>query len=369
MRVQKFYNIEDLPQNYLSLFDDVGRKNFYLSLPWFRNMIRTVRDPGSQTVIYGVADGNPDGAAHAVFMTVERASAGTTPRTLSSFANVYSMVYGPVMNAERPDGTAVVTAWAKAVAAERPRWHAVRLTALDPASAVFDHLRQGLRAAGFAVTAAAEFVNWYEPVEGVSFADYHASLSGKMRSLLRGRTRIANRDHAVRFVLCRGNDGLAEAEAAYAQIYAHSWKQAEPYPGFIPGLIRAAIEMGVLRLGILYIDDVPAAAQIWIVSGGKATIYKIAYDESYKTLSAGSLLTIQIMEALLDSEPLIEVDFGYGDDRYKKDWLRHRRERWVIDAYNPWTLRGGLRGMIHIGGRAIKSRLRPASDSQTVKAG
>jgi CelD/BcsL family acetyltransferase involved in cellulose biosynthesis len=140
----------------------------------------------------------------------------------------------------------------------------------------------------------------------------------------------------------------------YARIYASSWKTPEPFPQFIDGLARACAEAGWLRLGIVYIDEQPAAAQIWIVTGGIATIYKLAYDERYARLSLGTILTAHLMEQVIDADKVHEVDYLTGDDAYKKDWMSDRRERWGIVAFNlrrPW---GALAAMRHLSARMVR---------------
>jgi CelD/BcsL family acetyltransferase involved in cellulose biosynthesis len=103
-------------------------------------------------------------------------------------------------------------------------------------------------------------------------------------------------------------------------------------------------ERGWLRLGIAYYDDVPVAAQLWIVSHGRAVIYKLAHDEDVARLSVGTVLTAFLMAHVLDVDQVREVDYLIGDDVYKKDWMSHRRERWGIVAYNPRSP-AGLAGL------------------------
>ena len=140
-----------------------------------------------------------------------------------------------------------------------------------------------------------------------------------------------------RIVIYRDEAGLDEALRAYEQIYAASWKIPEPYPEFIRGLCRTCAESGWLRLGVVYIDDQPAAAQIWIVNDGIANIYKLAYDERFAKLSLGSILSAHLMEHVIDVDKVHEVDYLTGDDAYKKDWMSDRRERWGIVAFNLRT--------------------------------
>ena len=141
---------------------------------------------------------------------------------------------------------------------------------------------------------------------------------------------------------------------AYEKIYAASWKIPEPYPDFVSGLCRICAEGGWLRLGVVYVDDQPAAAQIWIVSAGIAAIYKLAYDERFAKLSPGTLLTAKLMEYVIDVDQVREIDYLTGDDAYKKDWMSNRRERRGIVAYNLRTPKGLIAALRHLGGRAAK---------------
>jgi len=123
-------------------------------------------------------------------------------------------------------------------------------------------------------------------------------------------------------------------------VYSASWKIPEPYPEFIPALIRHLAESGALRMGIAWLGGRPIAAQLWILTGNKASIYKVAYHEAYAAYSPGTVLTAHMLQHVIDHDKVVEVDFLIGDDEYKKMWMSDRRERWGIVAYNPRRLLG-----------------------------
>jgi Acetyltransferase (GNAT) domain len=109
-------------------------------------------------------------------------------------------------------------------------------------------------------------------VRGRSYKEYLESLRSSVRNIARSKNKKLERTGRARIEVTVGRDGLEAAIRAYEKVYAASWKVAEPFPQFVPGLIRTCAEMGWLRLGVAYIDDEPAAAQIWIVHNGTASI-------------------------------------------------------------------------------------------------
>jgi CelD/BcsL family acetyltransferase involved in cellulose biosynthesis len=136
----------------------------------------------------------------------------------------------------------------------------------------------------------------------------------------------------------------AELPAAldqYERVYAASWKRGEPYPEFIRCLAADLAASGALRLSLLYLDQRPIAAQIWVVQHHVATLYKLAHDRAFDALSPGTVLTMRLLERLLDDERITEFDLGIGDDRYKRLWASRRRERIGLLGFDPLTVKGG----------------------------
>jgi hypothetical protein len=247
---------------------------------------------------------------------------------------------------------------AQAICSETPPWNAINLKPLDPDSPVFSELVQSLRQAGMVVQTYFCHGNWYYPVLGRSYKEYLESLRSSVRNIARSKNKKLERTGRARVEITTGLQGLDSAIQAYQRVYAASWKIPEPYQEFVPGLIRTCAEMGWLRLGVAYIDNEPAAAQLWIVNNGTASIYKIAYDQRFKELSVGSYLTMHLMERAIDVDKVRELDYLSGDDRYKSDWMSHRRERWGILAMNPRTFFGALAVVRHVGGRAAKETVK-----------
>lgn len=265
---------------------------------------------------------------------------------LSSLSNYYSCLYGPQGDAS----TVSPAQWGAAAQAMKqlPGGAVVRLQPLDADADWLPCLEVGFHAAGCWTDRFFCFGNWYQPVPDGGFDTYWPARPSALRnSVERGRRRL-NKTGAWRIdIHSQASDALEGAIAAYEAVYAKSWKTPEPCPAFMPGLIRLAATMGWLRLGVLWLNDEPLAAQLWLVCHGKANIYKLAYVQGFEKLSAGSVLTTALMQHTMDVDGVSEVDYLSGDDAYKADWMAARRERVGLVAFDRLSLRGVMAAARH----------------------
>lgn len=355
--VTVYETLSALPARYEALFAHAGRtSSLFFTLPWYRNLIQSALTPDTHLRIYAVdTAGNSRGARAVLLMHYLDSGTGwLRSRSLNGLSNYYTSLFGPVIASGPSDVQDMVDTLAAAIAAEKTSWDVIDLHPLEFDTTVFPALAKAFRNAGFIVEDYFCFGNWYLQVRGRSYAEYHATLPSQLRNTVKRKKKQFEKSQGSRIVLYRDEAGLDEALRAYEQIYASSWKIPEPYPDFIRGLCRTSANAGWLRLGVAYVDDQPAAAQIWIVLGGIANIYKLAYDERFAKLSLGSILTAHLMEHVIDVDKVHEVDYLTGDDAYKKDWMSDRRERRGIVAFNPRTLHGLLAALRHAGGRAVR---------------
>lgn len=354
--VRVFSRLEELPEPFLNLFEETGRQSIFLTLPWFQHFAKTAMMPDDQVRIYSATSAERNGVpAGMLLMRSSRHSRSFFSfRKLEALANYYSCFYAPHLVDSLANPRDTLGAITLAIAKERPRWDAIEVRPLDVNSRDFPELVAAFKGAGYVVQTFFSFGNWYLPVNGRSFTQYTESLPPALKNTLNRKKKKLEKTGRSKIEITTGGAGLDAAIDAYMKVYLASWKQPEPYPNFIPGLIRMCAAIGALRLGILYLDGEPAAAQIWIVHNGNALIYKLAYDERFGEFSAGTVLSARLFQHALDVDKVAEVDYLSGDDAYKKDWMSHRRERWGILALNPRTLRGALGIARHIGGRAVK---------------
>lgn len=305
---------------------------FFHSFNWFVNFIRTVTKPMGAESCFFYQEDNDCPIVLPLMFTHE-----DTLRTAKSLSNYYSPIFSIISGHTPPDkrGTAEFFAGLKQ---HLPAWDVMELRplAFDESQFLLTELKLAkLPAVGFFC-----FGNWYLDVNGRSFKEYFSGLSSQLKNTVSRKSKKFFQLDGARVEIITSEQGVAEGLAAYQHVYQSSWKVEEPFPDFMPGLIRLAASVNGLRLGVAYLGDKAIAAQVWIVADKTAYIFKLAYDEAYKQHSAGSILTTKLMEYAIDVDKVEVVDYLCGDDAYKKDWMSSRRERWGILVFNTSTARG-----------------------------
>ncbi|MDB5691796.1 MAG: family N-acetyltransferase [Alphaproteobacteria bacterium] len=212
-------------------------------------------------------------------------------------------------------------------------------------------LLASFRRAGWVVRAQAAGISWRVETKGQDFAAYWARRPSKLRNTAARKTKAA----ALEIAIHRHFDPAAWAD--YEAVYAASWKGEEGAPAFLGALAEEEGAAGTLRLGIAKKDGRPVAAQLWTVENGTAWIHKLAYAEDMKALSPGTILSMEMFRSALDGDRVARIDYGTGDDAYKRDWMEIRATLWRLDAWNPRRL-SGLVGAARSAVSALVRRLR-----------
>lgn len=214
-------------------------------------------------------------------------------------------------------------------------------------------LVEGFRAAGWWVNAAPSTGNWVAHTAGLSFDRYWAARPGKLRNTAQRKAKAAGLEVVV-------HDHFdAAAWEDYEAVYRASWKPEEGSSAFLRALAEQEGAAGTLRLGTARKDGRPVAAQLWLIEGGVATIHKLAYAEDAKALSPGTVLSMAMFRRAIDEDRVREIDYGTGDDAYKRDWMDERRQLWRLTAYNPRTVRGlAMAGKAQAGALVAAARKR-----------
>jgi len=182
------------------------------------------------------------------------------------------------------------------------------------------------------------FGDWYQDGIDCSGEEYLSLLPEKIRKDFQYCKRRLEREGRLEFRVVSAGEGVEEAIDAYYGVYGRSWQKQEKIgPTFHRDLAWIAAERGWLRLAFLYQDDLPIAAQFWMVSGATAYILKTVYDQEYRKYSPGKVLTSEMFRYVIDVDGVTSIDYVQGDEDYKKDWTPKRRERKGILVYNDTT--------------------------------
>lgn len=263
---------------------------------------------------------------------------------LHELANWYSFRVAPIVT-PGADARALLSTLARDIASRTDRILLSKLSEED-AAIVADAFRS---AGWFAVMKPCD-VNHILQVNDRSYAEYLAGRPGQVRTTLKRKAK------KVEVQLFDTYD--QDAWDAYEAIYAQSWKPEEGSPTFLRRFAREEGAAGRLRFALALAEGKPVAAQFWTVEAGTAFIHKLAHIEEYKPLSPGTTLSAALFERVIDRDKVAMVDFGTGDDGYKRDWMEAVRMRYRIELLRPikprnWPLiaKAGLRRLAVAAGR------------------
>ncbi|MEO5597626.1 MAG: GNAT family N-acetyltransferase [Novosphingobium sp.] len=277
---------------------------------WFAGL---ERDCGLQPMV-AVARG-PQGLA---VLPLQQGSGQVT-----GLANWYSFHLRPLSSPDA-DADALLAAIARDLA--RMAWR-VTLAPLPDEDGSASLLEQAFRSAGWLVRREICDTNHIFEVSGQDYSDYLASRPGQLRTTLKRKS--------SRFEVGIYQQFTNDTWETYEAIYAQSWKPDEGFPRFIQNFARAEAGAGRLRLGIASADGQPVAVQMWTVENGTAYIHKLAYVESARPHSPGSVLSAAMFREVIDIDRVSQIDFGTGDDPYKRDWMGIQRPRFRLDMFRP----------------------------------
>lgn len=150
--------------------------------------------------------------------------------------------------------------------------------------------------------------------------EYLVHRKGKLRQDLRARQRRLESEHRIGFRLADDRDRLDEDFSTLVRLHQARWGAGGAFAGPLAAFHREfatiAFDQGWLRLWIMELDDVPAAAALNFRYAGIDWGYQMGRDPELNRYAVGTLLTAHLLRDAFASD-VCEYRFLRGDHRYK----------------------------------------------------
>lgn len=317
MKFVCYPDCEQLPESANELFAQAGRDSIFFSREWFESMAVALDD---RSMVFACV--LADNRVMAILPLVK--SAGNTWYSLKHrYTPHYSLLLA------NDDQQQVLTCLVQGLG-QLPLKALILEPVADDDSKLLA-MQTVMEADGFNCDHMFRFYNWILRVQGQSYQEYLAARPSRLRNTMARKKRKLEREHGYDIRLFTGDD-VVQAMADYYSVYSASWKAEEQYVLTLDDIVARFTRAGWTRLAILYIKGQPAAAQLWFVHHGKASIFRLSYDEAWKRYSTGSILTGFLMQYVIDVDKVEQVDFLTGNDAYKQDWMSDRRQRFALSC-------------------------------------
>ena len=132
---------------------------------------------------------------------------------------------------------------------------------------------------------------------------------------------------------------LEDTEAVAARSYHRGLGVGFVYNEETRSTMTLAANRGWLRAYILYVADKPCAFWNGTLYGRTFFTSTTAYDPDIRDYRPGTFLLQKMLQDLCADKVADEVDFGFGDAQYKRDWCEHEQEQMSFYLFAP-TFKG-----------------------------
>jgi len=333
MKFKCYTGWEQLPASANTLFAKGKINSLFYSRPWFENLTAVALENDQAMVLACVLDENKVLA----LLPLMKCEGNIWYSLKHRYTSLYSLL---LVDSDQLDIQQRVLACLAQGLSQLP----IKGLLLEPVAnndSGLNALQQSLESAGFNCDYTFRHYNWLYRVQGQSYEDYMETRPARLRNTIARKKRKLEREYGYEIRLFKGNE-VPQMMPDYYATHNASWKASEQYIDFFNGLVEGFSKQGWSRLAVLYVNGQPTAAQIWFVVHGKANIFRLSYDEAWKQYSVGSILTSFLMEYVIDTDNVEEIDFLTGNDTYKQDWMSDRRERFVLSCVKNIKAKGRL---------------------------
>ena len=249
-------------------------------------------------------------------------------RSYTALANWYNFTFRPIFSGDFDEVTrlALLTNLAKKI---KNHSHHVVIEPIPDEDHTASHIERAFEQAGWIVFREKADDNHILNVKDRTFDQYWGERPGQLRNTVRRKAK-------KNLVTTRIETEFSEDDwNDYLEVYRKSWKPEEGNPDFLKKLAQQEAAAGCMRLGLAYIEGKPVAAQLWTVENGEALIHKLAHVDEATKSSPGTLLSVAMFQYAIDIDHVNLIDFGTGNDPYKRDWMEDVRDRFRLELFWP----------------------------------
>jgi CelD/BcsL family acetyltransferase involved in cellulose biosynthesis len=176
-------------------------------------------------------------------------------------------------------------------------------------------------------------------------------LHRKFRTELRSREKKLRERGRIELKFMDRQDSWEAGMSAIEEIEQQSWKPTGGFPiihphhwSFYYKYAAQAASKSTLCVPILYVNDEPVAFDYGIYHDGTYYLLQTSYKERWNECYPGSVLRKLVIEWLHDIHAE-EIDFGIGDDIWKRKWTDATREYRLYTVFNH-SLRGNYLSLV-----------------------
>lgn len=324
-------HVEQLPDKFRQALQEAEQENVFYGFDWFKHFEKYVASKEGRITYIGVTDKAGNVLAIVPLWSDSHLEYGVKIRSTGSLSNYYSPIYQIVTTQYAQDVTQLVASILRYLKSHEMKWDCLTFYPLSGKHLAL--LGESAKLAGLLCEEEVFTKNWYEQIKG-NYQDYLSSIPSKTRNTIKRKTNKLNKAGDCEVKLYSSMENIDEGIAQYQEVYRASWKPEEPYANFVEGFIRMAASKGMLRLGILTLDNEPIAAQFWLCTNDRAYIYKLAYKTQARDLSPGTVLTAKMFEHVIDIDKVSYVDFLTGKDAFKREWMTSQADLFSIKLFN-----------------------------------
>ncbi len=294
------------------------QKSLFDRLEWLKQLHSSCLSDNQPLIVHSEEDGAQ------AWMFLMKRSVGS----YSALANWYNFTFRPIFTGDFDEVTklALLADVAKKLSTQS---HRIEISPVPDEDGAASLTETAFVQAGWMVFKTKADDNHILKVNSRTFDQYWAERPSRLRNTVRRKAK----KNIVSIRIER--EFSDEHWDDYLTVYSNSWKPEEGNPEFLKNLAKQEAEAGCLRLGLAYIDGDPVAAQFWTSENGEALIHKLAHIEDATKSSPGTLLSAAMFQHVIDVDRVNLIDFGTGNDPYKREWMEDVRDRYRLEIFWP----------------------------------